>query len=72
MPCEGASECKDSSTLLLVRLRAALKGEGSFVLDPKGVLLIETPRKHKASKGWLCPSSPSPAHTTDSGMSSGQ
>ena len=44
MLCDAAGECKDSSALLLVRLRAALKGEESFVLDPKEVLLIETPR----------------------------
>lgn len=65
---DGVGECKDSSTLLLVRL-AAVKGDKTFVLDHKGVL--ETPRKHQASGSWLCPSSPSPAHTTDPGMSSG-
>ena len=60
--CDAAGECKDSFTLLLVRLRAALKGEESFVLDPKGVLLIETPRKHKAS-GVGCAPAALPQHT---------
>ena len=62
MLCDAAGECKDSSALLLVRLRAALKGEESFVLDPKEVLLIETPRKHKASRVGCAPAA-LPQHT---------
>ena len=48
--------------LLAYQLDSALKREESFVLDPKGVLLIETPRKPKAS-GVGCAPAALPQHT---------
>lgn len=47
------------------------EGRGKLCPWPQRGAINRNSKEAQGLPGWLCPSSPSPAHTTDSGMSAG-